>query len=64
MDRTEPTEKERLLVQRGFHPSRLEGEWTASAYEILVPQIRRPALPPGPVVKPHTNRHATAATGA
>ena len=41
MDRNRPTGKALLSVNRGFQNSRLAGEHSASAYEIIIPEITR-----------------------
>ena len=39
MDRIKPEGKVSVLVKRGFHNSRLVDECSASAYEIIIPEI-------------------------
>ena len=42
MDRIKPKDQDVLSVSREFHRSRLAHQCSACAYEILVPEVRRP----------------------
>ena len=64
MDRIEPKGNYLLPVSRGFHRSRLEQEWTASAYGMLVPEIRRPVLAGRRVWRSNMDKPPVLATGA
>ena len=64
MDRIEPKDKDMLSVGRAFHRSRLVHEWSASAYEILVPEIRRPVPARDRVGRSETDKPAAVAKGA
>jgi len=64
MDRIEPSSKNPLSVRRGFSRSRLEGELAAWAYEIVVPEVRKPVLPRQRVLGSNSDKQPAAATGA
>ena len=64
MDRIEPKDKDVLSVGRAFHRSRLVHEWSASAYEILVPEVRRPVPAGGRVGRSEMDKRPAAAMGA
>jgi len=64
MDRIEPKDKDRLSVGRAFHPSRLVYEWSASAYQILVPEVRRALSVRGRVDYSEIDKRPAAAMGA
>lgn len=64
MDRIEPKNEDRLSVGRAFHRSRLVHQWSASAYEILVPEVRRPMSARGRVGCSEIDTRPTAAMGA
>ena len=52
MDRTELQGRDPPKVQRGFVKSRLEGQLMARVYELLVPECRQAAVPPGQDFRP------------
>ena len=64
MDRIEPKDQDMLSVGREFHRSRLAGQFSACAYEILVPEVRRLLPARGRVGISQTDKQPAAAMGA
>ena len=64
MDRIEPRDPDMLSVGRVFHSSRLAHQCSASAYEILVPEVRKSLPARGRAGLSEIDKQPVAATGA
>ena len=64
MDRVEPKDQDTLSVGREFYRSRLAPQFSACAYEILVPEVRRQLPARGRAGLSRIGKQPMAATGA